>query len=189
MTERASKHGSDEAESAAAEDAAASAGPEAAETGSTAIEDLRREADENWNKYLRVVAELENFRKRSQRELENARKYGVERFVQALLPVRDSLEAALAAADTADAATLIDGQRATLRLLDEALQSAGVSELDPHGEPFDPNMHEAMSMLPSPDAEPGSVIEVVQKGYVINERLMRPARVVVARPPAEEDTD
>jgi molecular chaperone GrpE len=146
-----------------------------------AIEGLRREAEENWNKYLRAVAELDNFRKRSARDVETARKFGAEKLAQALLPVRDSLEAGLAAAHTADAATLVDGIRATLRLLDDAFATAGIREIAPHGEPFDPHKHEALSVLPAPDVEPNTVIEVVQKGYELNDRLLRAAKVIVAR--------
>lgn len=147
----------------------------------TAAEALRREAEENWNKYLRTAAELDNFRKRSAREVEIARKTGAERLAKGLLPVRDSMEAALASADKADLKTLIEGQRATLRLLDEALAAADITQIDPHGEPFDPAKHEALSMVPAPQAEPNTVIEVVQKGYQLNDRLLRAAKVIVAR--------
>jgi molecular chaperone GrpE len=151
------------------------------------IEGLRAVAEENWNKYLRAVADLDNARKRSARELENARRFGAERLASALLPVRDSLEAALAlAGDTKaalDVATVIEGERATLRLLDEALQAVGVKEIDPHGEPFDPSKHEAMSLKPSATAEPNTVVEVVQRGYELHDRLLRPARVIVAKTP------
>src|SRR5690606_17017657 len=99
-----------------------------------ALEALRREAEENWAKYLRAVAELDNFRKRSARELETARRYAAERLGQAVLPVRDSIEAALASADNVDVETLIEGERATLKLLDEALESVGIREIDPAGE-------------------------------------------------------
>lgn len=145
------------------------------------LESLRREAEENWNKYLRVAAELENFRRRSAREVEIARKYGAERLAQGILPVRDSLEAALAASANAEPATLIEGQQATLRLLDDALAAVGVREIDPRGEPFDPTKHEALSMVPAAGAEPNTVVEVVQKGYELNDRLLRAAKVLVAR--------
>jgi molecular chaperone GrpE len=147
----------------------------------SAVEALRREAEENWNKYLRVAAELDNFRKRSARDVDVARKTGAERLAKGLLPVRDSMEAALASADKADLKTLIDGQQATLRLLDQALVAAEITEIDPHGEPFDPAKHEALSMMPAPNVEPNTVIEVVQKGYQMNDRLLRAAKVIVAR--------
>ena len=159
------------------------------------LECAQREATENRDNYLRVAAELENLRKRGARELENARKYGLERLAQALLPVRDSLEAGVAAADDSDAAdntdveSLREGKRATLRLLDAALEQAGVAEFDPEGEPFDPARHEAMTMQPSATAEPNTVLTVIQKGYLIHDRLLRPARVIVSEAPAAEGDD
>ncbi len=146
-----------------------------------ALDVLRREAEENWNKFVRVAAELDNFRKRSAREVEMARKFGIERLAQGILPVRDSLEAGLAASATAERSALIEGQQATLRLLDEALTAAGVQQIDPFGQPFDPNKHEALSTIPAPGAEPNTVVEVVQKGYELNERVLRAAKVIVAR--------
>jgi len=123
--------------------------PEPGDDLQSAAEALRREAEENWSKYVRAAAELDNFRKRSARDVEAARKTGAERLAKGVLPVRDSMEAALANADKAVLKTLIDGQQATLRLLDEALAAAGISEIDPHGEPFDPAKHEALSMVPA----------------------------------------
>ena len=143
---------------------------------------LERELAETNDKLLRLAAELDNTRKRNAREVENARKYGVERFAQALLPVIDSLEAALTA-ENADAETLLEGQKATLKLVEHAFRDAGIAPIDPRGAPFDPNLHEAMSLLPVPGAPPDSVVEVIQKGYALKERLLRPARVVVARTP------
>jgi molecular chaperone GrpE len=156
------------------------------------IDALKAEAQENWNKYLRSVAELENLRKRNARDVENARNYGIERLVGAILPVRDSLEAALKAAtdaneDAIEIGTLIEGDRATLRLLDQALDDAGIAEINPEGEPFDPQCHEAISLLPSATAEPNSVITVVQKGFSLHGRVVRPARVVVAQAPLGND--
>jgi molecular chaperone GrpE len=146
-----------------------------------ALEALRREAEENWTKYVRLAAEYDNFRKRSARDVENARKFGAERLAQAILPVRDSLEAGLALGDKSDAAALLQGQEATLRLLDEALNAVGVSEISPRGEPFDPNQHEALSVLPANHVEPNTVLEVIQKGYRLNDRLLRAAKVIVSR--------
>jgi len=156
------------------------------------IETLKAEAQENWAKYLRTVAEIDNLRKRNAREVENARNFGIERLVNAILPVLDSLEAALKAATEAEAGTveidtLIEGDRATLRLLNQALDDAGIEEIDPEGEPFDPERHEAISMLPSPTAEPNSVMTVVQKGFSLRGRVVRPARVVVAQAPLGEN--
>ena len=165
-----------------------------ADTGAEAdeLEALREQAEDNWGKYLRAVAELDNLRKRNARDVESARRFGVERLAAALLPVRDSLEAGLKAISDADSEaveieTLLEGQQATLRLLDQALDGVGIAEIDAEGESFDPERHEAMSMLPSPDAEPNSVLAVVQKGYSLHERVVRPARVIVARAPAGPD--
>jgi molecular chaperone GrpE len=177
------------AELAAQADSPAGEGDDTgAGAGAGNLEALRLEAEENWNKYLRAVAELDNLRKRNAREVEHARKFGAERLAAAILPVRDSLEAGLKAASEAAPGSvsieaLLEGDQATLRLLDQALASAGVTEIDPEGEPFDPERHEAMSMMPSATAEPNSVIVVVQKGYMLNERVVRPARVVVAQAP------
>ena len=157
-----------------------------ADTGSpdaadAALETLRREADEHRDRYLRAIAELDNLRKRTAREIEQARRFGAERLAQGVLPVRDSLEAGVAAAEKAGEAALAEGQRATLRLLDDAFASVGIREIDPRGEPFDPNKHEALSLLPAPDVAPNTVLEVIQKGYELNDRLLRAARVIVAR--------
>jgi len=141
---------------------------------------LQAQVDENWEKYLRAAAELENVRKRAARDVENAHKFALERFALELLAVRDSLEMGLAAGEDADVESLRQGKEATLKQLVTILERFGVEELDPQGEPFDPSMHEAMTMQPSADVEPGSVLTVFQKGYALNGRLLRPARVVVA---------
>jgi molecular chaperone GrpE len=160
----------------------ASEQPESSDAIASELEALRREADEHRDRYLRTAAELDNFRKRSARELDAARKFGAERLAQAILPVRDSLEAGLAAAEKAGQTALLDGQRATLRLLDEALTGAGIREINPVGESFDPNKHEALSLVPAAQGTaPNTVLEVVQKGYELNERLLRAAKVLVAR--------
>jgi molecular chaperone GrpE len=145
------------------------------------LEALRREVEESRDAYLRALAELDNVRKRSTREVEAARKFGAERLAQAILPVHDSLEAGLEATEKAGQQSLLDGQRATLRLLDEAFSAAGIREINPLGEPFDPNKHEALSAVAAEGAAPNSVIQVVQKGYELNDRLLRAAKVIVAR--------
>jgi molecular chaperone GrpE len=157
-------------------------GSDATETaGHEQLEALRQEAAEHWNKYLRICAELDNVRKRNAREVEHARRFGAERLAQAILPVRDSLEAGLVAGDGVEVATLLEGTRATLRLLDDALRSAGLTEIDPLGEPFDPARHEAMTVRPTDEVEPDTVVDVIQKGYEIHERVIRPARVIVSQ--------
>ena len=174
-----SEGGSDAAEQAGA-DSGDSENAELAE-----LQAMRELAAANHDRYLRAVAELDNVRKRAARDVEKARRYGLERLAQALLPVIDSLEAGLASAEQATAESLLDGKRATMRLMNSALEQVGIKELDPHGEPFDPALHEAMAVAPSDNAEPGTVIEVFQKGYSIHDRLLRAARVIVAGEPAE----
>lgn len=160
------------------------------------LEELRRalgEAEQRAeglrDQYLRSVAELDNVRKRAQRDVESATRYGLERFAAELLPVKDSLELAVAnaaqvAADPAAAArSMASGQQATLQLLSKAFEKLGIREIDPRGAPFDPAQHEAVLMQDSATAEPNSVLQVVQRGYEINGRLLRPARVIVARAP------
>ncbi len=123
-------------------------------------------------------------RKRAQRDVESAHRYGLEKIAQELLPVRDSLELGVQNAARSDAASLKSGQEATLALLAKALEKFGVRVIDPQGEPFDPERHEAMMTQESATAEPNSVLQVVQPGYELNGRLLRPARVIVAREPA-----
>ena len=132
---------------------------------------------------LRAAAELDNMRKRSARDMEQAQRYALERFAQELLAVADSLELAVANSATADTASLVAGQNATLRLLSSAFGKFAIRPIDPVGVPFDPERHEAIAMQPSATAEPGSVLQVVQRGYELNGRLLRPARVIVARTP------
>jgi molecular chaperone GrpE len=144
------------------------------------LEQAEAKADENWDRYLRTAAELENVRKRAARDVENAHRFALERFSKELLAVRDSLEMGLAAVDGANVESLIEGSEATLKILGSTMQQFGIEVVDPAGEPFDPEFHEAISMQPSDDVEPGSVVTVVQKGYSLNGRLLRPAMVIVA---------
>jgi molecular chaperone GrpE len=140
-------------------------------------------AQEHWDTYLRSLAETDNVRKRAQREVETAHKYAVERFAGDLLDVRDSLELGIAAGSGVEAVKLIEGMDATLRLLNRAFEKAGVAILDPVGQPFNPEFHEAMVTQPTVEQAPGTVLAVIQKGYSLNGRLLRPARVVIARAP------
>ncbi len=141
-------------------------------------------AEENWTKYLRIVAELDNLRKRHARELDKAHRYSVEGLATELLSVADSLEMALETGSQASAENLLEGGRATLKQLQAAMEKFGVTVVSPEGEPFDPEFHEAMSMQESDTAEPDTVLIVVQRGYQLNGRLLRPARVIVAKEPA-----
>jgi molecular chaperone GrpE len=149
------------------------------------LESLQAKADENWDRYVRAMAEADNIRKRATRDIAHAHKFALENFSKDLLAVKDSLEMGLAAADSADAGSLLAGSEATLKLLAGSLERFGISEIDPEGEPFDPERHEALTMQPSAEVEPGSVLTVIQKGYALNGRLLRPARVIVASEPAD----
>ncbi|MGA9851651.1 MAG: nucleotide exchange factor GrpE [Gammaproteobacteria bacterium] len=149
----------------------------------TALAEARQKAAQNWDGYLRAVAELDNLRKRSQRDLEHAHKFALERFLQELLPVRDSLEMGIATTKQA-AASLKEGMEMTLKLLITVLERVGVSEINPtRGEAFNPEHQEAMAMQASAEVTPGTVFQTVQKGYLLNGRLLRPARVIVAKAP------
>src|SRR5687768_6538661 len=126
------------------------------------LEATRLLAAQQRDQMLRAAAELENIRRRAARDVEQAHKFALEKFAQELLPVRDSLELAAASATTADAASLAAGQEATLKLLARAFEKFSLVAIDPVGEPFDPQRHEAMAMQPSATAEPDSVLQVVQ---------------------------
>jgi len=147
------------------------------------LEDAKSKADENWDLLMRARAELDNVRRRQKKELENAHKYGIEKFVRELLPIKDSLELGLTAAqsESADVGNLLQGTEMTLGLLASAMDKFEIVALNPEGEPFDPEFHQAMSMVPSPDVEPNTVITVIQKGYTLNGRLVRPAMVMVSQ--------
>ena len=152
------------------------------------FEALKARADENWDKYLRVVAETDNIRKRATRDVENAHKYALENFSRELLAVVDSLEMGLVSGKEAGTKSLIEGNQATLKLMLSIMQQFGIDEIDPHGEPFDSEIHEAMTTQSSSDMEPGSVLTVFQKGYTLNGRLLRPARVVVASEMTDDES-
>ena len=145
------------------------------------LAEAEERAKNHWDQYLRSLAEIENVRKRAQRDVESANRYGLERFAIELIPVRDSLELAVQNSGTADAQSLAAGQEATLKLLAKSFEKLGIEEIDPLGQPFDPAQHEAMLAQPSATAEPNSVLQVIQRGYQLNGRLLRPARVIVAK--------
>jgi len=144
------------------------------------LAELQAKADENWERYVRAAAETENIRKRAARDVEHAHKFALDRFGKELLAVTDGLEMALSATENATVEGLLEGSRATLKLLETTMGRFGISAVDPEGEPFDPELHEAISMQPSATAEPGTVLAVMQKGYTLNGRLLRPAMVIVA---------
>lgn len=133
---------------------------------------------------LRDQAETQNIRKRLQADVEKARKFALEKFAEDLLPVIDNLERAITSAgDSEEAKPVVEGIELTLKSFTDTLVKYNVEQIDPHGEPFDPQLHQAMTMVPNPDVEPNSVMDVVQKGYSLNGRLLRPAMVVVSKAP------
>ncbi len=146
------------------------------------LEDARAKADEHWDQLLRSRAEMENLRRRHASELEKAHKYALDSFVKDLVGVRDSLELAqeAASAESADIAKLREGTDLTLKQLADVMTRFGVERLDPLGEPFNPEYHQAITVQPRPDLAPNSVAAVIQKGYVLNGRLVRPALVIVS---------
>jgi len=150
------------------------------------LEDARAKADEHWNQLLRVKADMENTRRRARQDVENAHKFALEKFALELLPIKDSLEMGLTAAEgiaeSGDAmAQLKEGTALTLKMLATALEKFGIEAVDPTGDTFDPDKHQAMSMQESAEHKPNTVMAVMQKGYQLNERLLRPAMVVVSK--------
>jgi len=146
---------------------------------------LQTQVAEARDAQLRAFAEMENVRKRAQRDVEAAHRFAIERFAADMIEVRDTLELGIAASGTAPeaATTLVEGMQATLRMIDKAFEKAGIVVLDPVGQGFNPEFHEAMVTQPTAEHPPGSVMAVIQKGFTLYGRLLRPARVVIARAP------
>lgn len=145
------------------------------------VEALEQDLAAAKDQALRAAAETQNVRRRAEQEAEKARKFALERFVKELLPVVDTLEKALEAMVDAASEAHREGVAMTLKMQLDAMAKFGVEQIDPAGEPFDPQLHEAMAMVPNPELEPNSVMEVIQKGYQLNGRLVRPAMVVVSQ--------
>ncbi len=150
------------------------------------LEDARAKADEHWNQVLRSNAELENTRRRARQDVENAHKFALEKFALELLPVKDSLEMGLATVNTDSdgnetAPQLKEGTELTLKMMTSALEKFGIEAVGSINEVFNPEIHQAMSMQESADHAPNTVMAVMQKGYQLNERLIRPAMVVVSK--------
>ena len=131
--------------------------------------------------YMRALAEMENLRKRAARDVEQAHKYALDKFAQDLVNVKDSLELGLQAGQGANVDSLVAGTQATLQLLTKAFERAGIVSVEPIGQPFNPEFHEAMVTQESADHPANTVLQVIQKGYQLNGRLVRPARVIVSR--------
>ncbi len=147
------------------------------------LEDARDRADEHWDQVLRLQAEVENLKRRGERDLANAHKFALERFANELLPVRDSLEMGLAAFDSENTAKHKEGIELTLQMMTGVMDKFEIREVNPQDEAFDPDYHQAMSLQERADVAPNTVVTVVQKGYTLNDRLIRPAMVIVSKAP------
>lgn len=168
--------------------AAESAQPEVMEI--TSVEDMARQLAETrlreqdyWDRLVRAQAEFDNYKKRVEKDLQNAHKYALERFARELLAVIDSLELGIQASNASqpEVEKLREGMELTLRQLTAAFEKFGIQVIDPLGDKFNPDLHQAMAAQPADDVEPNTVIKVFQKGYSLNDRLLRPAMVIIAQ--------
>lgn len=152
-----------------------------------ALDEAEARAEENWNQFLRARAEMENQRRRAEKDVAQARQQALEKLAGELLAVKDSLEMGVQAArgEEATVEKLAEGSELTLRMFDQALEKFSIEPINPEGERFDPEKHEAMAAQESTDAQPNTVLTVVQKGYRLGDRLLRPAMVIVAKAPAD----
>jgi len=171
----------------AAEENVEAAEGEPESSPSADLEALQAQVQEFQEQVLRSHAEMQNVRRRAENDVEKAHKFAVEKFVKELLPVVDSLEKAVESTEGHESsgdlvASIRQGVELTLDMFLSGLKKFNVERLNPVGEPFDPQYHEAMSMVPAPNAEPNSVVAVMQKGYLLNGRVVRPAMVMVAKP-------
>lgn len=150
---------------------------------SAMLSEAQAEAEKQKELALRTLADMENLRRRTRIDLESAHKFALEKFVDALVPVMDSMEMGIDAASKEEVTkeSIQEGMDMTLKQFIDVLGNFNVERIDPVGEKFDPQLHEAMTMVPSPEHESQTVMEVFQKGYRLNERLVRPARVIVAQ--------
>jgi molecular chaperone GrpE len=149
----------------------------------TQLEEAQQSTKDNWDKVLRAQAEMENLKRRNAKDLENAHKFALDGFVKALLEVKDSLTMGLKTAqeDSASVASITEGLEMTDKVFTSTLEKFGVETINPKGEAFNPEFHEAVTMLPMPDQESNSVLEVIQAGFTLNGRLVRPAMVIVVQ--------
>jgi molecular chaperone GrpE len=149
-----------------------------------ALRQAESNAEEFRDQALRAQAEMENLRRRAARDVESAHKYGLEKIAAELLPIKDSLEMGLNAArqtEQPDVHKVTEGVELTLKMFESALEKFAIKEINPQHQRFDPELHQAMSVQPSDEVEPNTVINVYQKGYMLNDRLLRPALVVVSQ--------
>ncbi len=182
------------ADQAAAEPAQTSAGTTAPADAADPVATLAKEAAELKDRLLRTLAEMENLRRRTEREIADARVYGITAFARDMLGVADSMDRALKALDTeirqkADAGVnaLLDGVEITERELLKVMQKHGIARVEPQGQKFDPNLHQAMFEVPDPSVPAGTVVQVVQSGYKIGDRVLRPALVGIAKGGAKDN--
>ena len=140
-----------------------------------------QQAHDHWEKLVRATAEVDNIRRRAERDISNAHRYGLEKLVNGLLPVVDSLEQAMISAQSNVDSAMYNGLDITMKMFLNVLEKMEVRQIDPQGQPFNPQLHEAMSIQESPDLAANSVMTVFQKGYLLNDRMIRPARVVVSK--------
>jgi len=162
------------------EETSEGAGEAEASTGSAELEALRKQAEENYERYLRTQADFDNFRRRSRQEKEEFAKYASSKLVEQLLPVVDNFERALASAGTGDIHSLLKGVEMIYRQLDQVLEQEGLKRMDSIGQPFNPDVHQAIQQVESAEHEEGTVVEEVQKGYIFKDKVLRPAMVKVS---------
>jgi len=148
------------------------------------LTEAEAKANQYWDRMLRMQAETDNMKRRVERDIENAHKYGLEKFILELLPVIDSLERAIAhptEEESGEGEGVLEGVKLTLKMLYNALSKFGIEQIDPLSQPFNPELHQAVSTHADPNVQSGTVLSVLQKGYLLNNRLIRPALVVVAK--------
>lgn len=167
-------------ESATDEEATLESPEKNADSLEAQLEDAQAKASENWDQFVRARAEMDNLRRRNTIDLENAHKFGTEKLVTELLPVLDSMAMGLAV-EEATVDSLREGMQMTMSMFEKMLEKAGIEEINPVDEKFDAEKHQAMTMQPAADVEPNTVISVMQKGYALNGRLIRPAMVIVSK--------
>lgn len=176
-------HGNADTVDTARNDAAEQPEPRAEQSAETSLEQLQAEVNSLREEVLRAHADMQNLRRRAERDVENAHKYALDKFVGDLVSVVDNLERATAAIDpeVKEVSALGEGVQLTLKSFLDVLRRFNVEQVDPRGQPFDPEKHQAMTMVPNADLAPNTVVDVFQKGYLLNGRLVRPAMVVVTK--------
>jgi molecular chaperone GrpE len=147
------------------------------------LTEAEEKANQSWERLLRMQAETENMQRRVERDIANAHKYGQEKFVMELLPIIDNLERAVGHSDNEEGSVggVVEGIDLTLKMLYSSLEKFGIQQVNPISQPFNPEFHQAVSTQTDDSVEPGTVLSVLQKGYLLNSRLIRPALVVVSK--------